>query len=489
MNRQVLRFATVCSILAVVVSSPIFAQTAAKLDSAVLADTLALQRGSTRILVPYGKQGASTKEEDGPPSGPDVDISPTYLVDKFAGYSDSIDDDFDRYLPYSDELIRDHTSLNTFYFYPGGYLLRRDKQDGYDINFLHRTRDEESSSDLILLTFTLSPRHLDGALPLLEELADFAIEPLNNKPVDLNRLPISSVKVNLGGLTALIPEENVRVINSPRRVGDDIRVQASMTQSQKEDVVASIRSGGLSGDILFRTNNESFELVVPYYVSFTDYAGEWFSDVTELSTTDSFTNVSPFPLVLAGVAAYVKPSSSAQIRRYFVPLAQPTVLSPGAVASSDRGYDDLFRDYGEPVATWPVFERAECEECLDAIEREILVSPSMASRAELPIEVIPSVFEQFTLFKILVEIRSQYFSPSGDAVETRSFTLRGDETRTTAELYLDRENQDAETVFEYRIRPFHAEGLDTSFSDWQIDDGLMDITVHAGMIRPLVPSE
>jgi hypothetical protein len=469
-----------------------FAQTDSrpKLDARLLnidaSRALMLQRGTSRVLVPFERQASASKAEDGPPSGPDSEVSPTYLVDKFEAMSSEIDDDFDRYIPYSDELIRDHTSLNTYYFYPGGYLLKRDATDGYEIDFLHRTRDDDSADELILLTFTLAPRHLDGAVPLLETLADYAIEPLNDKEVDLNRFPISSVKVNLGGLSSIIPEENIRVINQPRRVGDNIRVQATMDQSQKEEVVASIRDYGLSGDIEFLTNDDSFMLIVPYFVSFTDYAGEWLTDITRLTTSDSVSNVSPFPVRLNGIAAYVKPRTGGSIKRYYVPLAEPAILSPGAVASADRAYDELFENYGQPISTWPVYDRLECEDCLNAIEREILVSPAMASRTDLPIEAIPMVFDRFSLFKVLVEVRSRYFSASGDAMETRNFTLRPEETMLATQLFVDREADGA--VFEYRITPFHNEGVETRTSEWLSTDGLMDITIHPGLIGPLVPA-
>jgi hypothetical protein len=456
-----------------------------RLSNEALAKVLTLQRGTATVLRPFEDQAAGSAADDGPPSGPDYDVSPVYLVDHFASVSNYIDDDFDRFIPYSDELIRDHTSLNTYYFYPAGYLLKRNTTDGYDINFLHRTREGESSDELIILTFTLEPRHLDGAIPLLETLADYAVEPLNSKDVDLNRLAISDVNVNLGGLSTLIPEDSIRVINSPRRVGDPIRVQASMNQAQKEDIVATIRSGGLSGDIIFHTNNDAFQLIVPYYVNFTDYSGEWLTDVSELSTADSVRNVSPFPLLVQGVAAYVKPRSGRQIKRYFAPLAEPVVMPPGAVASSDKAYGELFSSYGDSIATWVVWERVTCEDCLNAIERDILVSPAMASRAELSIEAIPNVFDQYSLFKILLEVRSNYFSASGDLSETKSFTLRPDATHITVPLFVDRDA--AGSIFEYRIKPFHSSGSETAISEWQPDGSLMDITVHSGMIAPLFP--
>lgn len=459
------------------------------LQAATQYQKLNFQKSSARVIRDFETQAANDKSEDGEPSGPDNEISPVYLADEFEAVSRHIREDFDNHLPYSDELFRDHSSLHTHYFHPSGYLLKRNTVDGYEINFLHRTREEESEDDLIVLTFTLATRQLHGAIPLVSALADYAIKPLNNKSVDLNRLPVSSVKVSLSGLTSLLPEDNVRVINSPNKVGDDIRVQATMSQSQKEDVVASIRSGGLSGDVTFTTNNNSFELVIPYHVSFTDYAGDWVSDITKLDTSDSIENVSPFPLVFTGVVAYIKPKNSKQIRRYYVPLKEPTLMAPGAIASADKNYQQLFASYGQMVSTWPAYERVSCDECLNAIERDILVSPAMASRTELPIEVIPNVFGKYSLFKILVEVRSSYFSSSGEFEESKTFSLRPDETQTAVSLYLNRDSAEGAKSFEYRIKPLHIDGIESQFSEWKTDGGVMDITITGGDIRPLLPTE
>ena len=245
--------------------------------------SLILERGAVQMLVPFTDQASTSAEEDGSPTGPDIAIR-TYLVDKFSAMSDAIDDDFDRSIPYSDELIRDHTSLNTYYFYPAGYLLKRDSMDGYALDFLHLDRSEGESSDLILMTFTLSPRQLDGGLPLLETLAEYAIKPANDKPLHLSRLVIQDININLGALSAVVPEENIQVVNSPNRVGGDIQVQARMNQVQKEQLVAAIRGQGLSGDITFVTNEGRFELTIPYFVRFTDYSGEWISNIKQMAT-------------------------------------------------------------------------------------------------------------------------------------------------------------------------------------------------------------
>ena len=446
------------------------------------------KRSSSRNLESKSTQAATEKEEDGDPTGPDNEISPTYLADRFEASSPRfIRTDFDTVMPFSDEIFRDHTSLNTYYFYPAGYLLKYDNNDGFDINFLHRTRTDESAEELIMLNFTLEPRQLDGGMSLLRELARYAIKPANDKEVDLLRLPISDVNVSLSGLSSLIPAENVQIINSPQKVGDPIRVQAAMTQSQKEDVVASIRSGGLSGDIVFKTYNDSFELIVPYYVSFTEFAGQWISDITQLDRSDSITNHSPYPVLLTGVVVYAKSKSGDRLNRHAIPLAEPVVMDSGSMAKADRAFTELVSGYGNVVSAWPSFERVSCDECLNNIERQILTSPAQASRTELPIEAIPNVFENFSLFKVLVEVKSDLFSPAGDNSETKVFTLRADASSLSTTLYVNKDNDARQANFEYRIKPYHNDGLPIGFSEWKSNDGVMDITLTAGDIRPLLP--
>ncbi|GHA17884.1 hypothetical protein GCM10008090_29500 [Arenicella chitinivorans] len=432
---------------------------------------------------------ATDKQADGEPSGPNNEISPMYLADRFEALSPRhIRADFEHHIPFSDELIRDHTSLNTYYFYPAGYLLNYDRTDGFEINFLHRTLSDDLAEQTVMMSFTLVPRQLDGAIPLLQSLADYAIKPANDKPVNLQRLPISDVTINLAGLSSIIPEENIHIINQPQRVGDTIRVQASMTQSQKEDVVASIRSGGLAGDIVFKTNNNSFQLVVPFIISFTDFAGDWLSDVTTVAANDVIENLSPYPVLMSGIVVYAKAASENQLKRHFVPLAKPVVIDAGGRGKTDKGFNDLVASLGDVVSAWPNFERVTCDACLNAVERTILVSPAQASRVELPIEAIPNVFDQFSLFKILVEVKSSHFSASNDLAEVRNFTLRANETLSSATLYADRDSTSG-AAFEYRVTPYHNDGLQLGTSDWQPNQGVMDITITAGDISPLMPSE
>jgi len=458
------------------------------LNNAKIAQLYKFTKPQTAILIPPESQAAVDEEDDGDPTGPSGQISATYLADVFDAASPRhIRDDFENRIPFSDQIYRDHTSLNTFYFYPSGYLLKRDANEGFDINFLHRTRDDQSSEELIVLTFTLVPRELYGGMSLVRKLAAYGIEPpANKKPANLIRLPISDVKINLSGISALIPESNVKILNKPQKVGDPIRVQASMNQSQKEDLVASIRSGGMSGDITFKTNEGSFKLVIPYLVSFTDYSGDWLTDISKMTTSESIQNVSPFPLLFTGLVAYTHKSSEKQVKRYEIPATDAVLLEPGAKLLADMTFQELTSSYGEVVAAWAMVERVTCDECLNAIEQKILVSPAQAQRTELPIEVIPSLFDQFSVFKVLVEIRSKLFSPNNDYEDTKVITLRPDEPQSLLTLYINRDDDSPVDNFEYRVKPVLSSGEASNFSAWKGNQGIMDITVTAADIKPQI---
>lgn len=433
-------------------------------------------------LKTFSTQATTDVSEDRDPEGPDEAVPPVFLADIYEAKSRHISEDFANRLPYSHKLFRDHASLNTYYFFPSGYLLKYDAEKGFALNFLYRTREDDSGNNLVVMTFTIAPREIPGAIHLMNELAAEAIKPANKKSVKLQRLPISSVKVVLQSLTTMIPEENIRVINSPQTVGDEIRVQATMTESEKEDVVATIRSGGLSGDLVFATNDNSFELVVPYVVSFTDYAGEWVSDITAIKTTESLVNNSPYPLALTGIVAYTRQNKN--IERHFIPLAEPALLAPNAKAKADKSYPDLLAGKGEVIATWAAFEKAACDTCLNNIEHAILVSPGMTSKTQLNIEAIPNIFTEFNLFKVVVEVKSSGFSTGADRTESKTFTLRGEETQISTAFYINRDAQKSD-MLEYRIKPYHADGNPMTQSDWVKGDST-DITLTKRDIEPLL---
>jgi len=494
----ILLFVATLVLAQLVVAKQVITTESRVLADAKVADGKALRLANTQILrgvkfdgtvasrlKTFETQAATDVSEDRDPEGPDEAAPPVFLADIYEAKSRHISDDFANRLPYSQKLFRDHASLNTYYFFPSGYLLKYEAEKGFALNFLYRTREDDSGNNLVVMTFTIAPREIPGAIHLMNELAAEAIKPANKKPVKLQRLPISSVKVVLQSLTTMIPEENIRVINSPQTVGDEIRVQATMTESEKEDVVATIRSGGLSGDLVFATNDNSFELVVPYVVSFTDYAGDWVSDITAIKTTESLVNNSPYPLALAGIVAYTQQNKN--IERHFIPLAEPTLLAPKAKAKADKSYQDLLAGKGEVIATWAAFEKATCDTCLNSIEHAILVSPGMTSKTQLNIEAIPNIFTEFNLFKVVVEVRSSGFSTGADRVESKTFTLRGEETQVSSAFYVNRDAQKPDTL-EYRIKPYHADGDPMTQSDWVKSDST-DITLTKRDIEPLLIRE
>ena len=443
-------------------------------------------KDSAQVLIEKSTQAAQDKEDDGEPTGPTNEVSRVFLKDKFS-FARNLVDDFESKLSYSNVLYRDHTSINTYYFHPAGYLLEYDEQDGFGLKFLHRTRTDDTDDDLLILSLKLVPRHSPGSLRIIEELANYAIKPANGKAVNLLRFPVTSVKVNLQGINTFIPSENITVANNPREVGDPIRIQATMTQSQKEDIVSSIRDGGLEGEIDFVTNNGSFGLPIDFFVSFTDFAGNWLSDLDTLSPSNSLKNISPHPVLLSGLVVYEKSRRSKSLKRRRLLLQNPVVIEPGQSAMASKSYADLVKGFEDVVAIWPEFSRVECESCLDDIEKAILTSAAQATKIPLPIEIIPVLFERHDLFKVLVEVRSKGFSAANDILEVKTFTLRSDSPLLTTNLFVNRSEMQEQTIFEYRVKPFDMAGTDYRFTPWTSDDGVLDITLTAADIRAATP--
>jgi len=461
-----------------------------QLNNASLLQGYQFSQAKAYVLKAPDSQAATDETDDGEPTGPSGEVPATLLADVFDAASPRhIREDFEDRIPFNQKLFRDHTSLNTYYFYPSGYLLKRDATDGFEINFLHRTRDDNSGDELITLTFTLVPRELYGGVTLVKKLAAFAIEPpANRKPLDFKRLPVSDVKISMEGLSGFIPEDNIRVLRRPQEVGDPITVQATMNQGQKENLVATIRDGGLSGYVTFETNDGSFQLEIPYILSFTEYSGGWFTDVEDISIEGKFKNISPYPLLFTGFVAYMQKGSQ-QIKRHEIPIKEAVLMEPGAVARSDKTFQELINPHGNLIAAWPNYERVTCDECLNAIEQKILVSPAQARKVDLPIEVIPMLFEQLGIYKVLVEIKSKLFSPNSKYQDSKVYTLREDQSQTTATLYINRDEDGDSGNFEYRVKPILSSGEASSFSDWKSDQGVMDITVTAADLRQASSAE
>lgn len=436
-----------------------------------------------KVTKPFGKSTNSSNK----PTGPDPSLAGVDLAHTLDPGTGRIERDFEERIRWSKQLIADHTSPNTFYYYPREYLLTREGKSsgGYNLKFSYKYLDGDSSGDNVKLEFEAAPPDMPGDTALLQKMAGFAVKPSNGKPVELKPLAIKSVKIKLHGLEGFIAPEKIRVINSPRHVGEKIKIEAIMSESIKEEFVTSLRNMGSGGDVIVTLENG--EIIIPLNLSFSNYSGPWFSDIRELGPSRPLKNLSPFPAGIKGIVGYVIPKSgAARIERQYKSLSEINLILPGAERSTTLRHRDLFRNSRTVLATWVDFEAiTECDECLNAIEKEVLAVSSIVSKSQLNIEAIPSVFDQFGLFKILVEIKSRHFKSGADWEDVQSFDLRPANTQTTASLYLDRDKEYDHASFAYRLKPITSDGSPSTFSDWK-ESSSMDITITPLHITPLV---
>ena len=436
-----------------------------------------------RITKPFPKKPANPNK----PTGPDPSLTPIDLVNALDPGTGRIELDFRERIRWSKELIADHSSPNTFYYYPREYLLTREVKNkgGYNLKFSYKYLDGDSSGDNVKLEFEAAPPDLPGDTALLRKLANIAIKPSNGKPIELKPLAIKSVAIKLHGLEAFIGPEKIRVINSPRHVGEAIKIEAVMSESIKEEIVTSLRNMGSGGDVIVTLENG--EITIPLNLSFSNYSGPWFSNIRELGPNRSLKNLSPFPLGIKGIVGYVVPKNGpTRIERQYKPLSDINLILPGAERSTNLKHKDLFKNSREILATWVDFEAiTECNECLNTIEKDVLAVSSIVSKSQLNIEAIPSVFDQFGLFKILVEVKSRHFKSGSDWEDIRSFDLRTSSTQTSTFLYLDRDKEYDHASFAYRLKPIRSDGAPAAFSDWK-ESSSMDITITPHHIKPLL---
>jgi hypothetical protein len=436
-----------------------------------------------KVTKPFAKNTANSDK----PSGPDPSLTGVDLAHTLDPGTGRIERDFEEKIRWSKQLIADHSSPNTFYYYPREYLLTREGENrgGYNLKFSYKYLDGDSSGDNVKLEFEAAPPDMPGDTALLQKLADFAVKPSNGKPVELKPLAIKSVKIKLHGLEGFIAPEKIRVINSPRHVGEKIKIEAVMSESIKEEFVTSLRNMGSGGDVIVTLENG--EITIPLNLSFSNYSGPWFSDIREMSPSRPLKNLSPFPAGIKGIVGYVIPKSgSARIERQYKSLSDINLILPGAERSTTLKHRDLFKNSRTVLATWVDFEAiTECDECLNAIEKEVLAVSSIVSKSQLNIEAIPSVFDQFGLFKILVEIKSRHFKSGADWEDVRSFDLKPESTQTSAFLYLDRDKEYDHASFAYRLKPVTSDGSPTTFSNWK-ESSSMDVTITPLHISPLV---
>jgi hypothetical protein len=393
------------------------------------------------------------------------------VIEQFSDQITVADRDIDAAFGWSPDIWQDGADAKVWYYLPREYRLQLQRGGKpLAIGFTDTLESAENPDKTVVMTATLAPPTADGDLSLLTALARSTMRVDGSDDIELRPFPVDGLEVDVSGLIAGlgIAPEDVVVTSRPQNIRDPISLRIRMTEIAKTELLSQLRGEGGGGAVVRLPFGEGRSAVVPMYFSLNSVSGYPLPRLSELATTPVVGNASFVPITLKGVVGYVNAGS--RLERRYRPLPNAPTVGPN---EQQRLTAAVARELAQPFGTasvvhsWFDFEPSvDCEECFETVVRMAESQVELLRRADLTLEMPPSVFSTVGVFKVGVQVRSRFFDSSGRVQEVRDYELRPDSGLVTDEVFLERTRSADDPIGEYRFRGFRDSGTD-SWSTWK----------------------
>jgi hypothetical protein len=381
------------------------------------------------------------------PEGPD----PAATLD----LSDMIDDpglleDLARVCGWDSHLIlQDSAAPHVFYYIPREFLLKRDP-DGYRFTVQYNTRTEAEAPS-VMVTAELESPHQPGDVNLLKSILRQALDLKASDPLDIKALPGLGATADLAALAtglALAPE---RVhLTLPAHLKQVLRMTLSLTQDETEEVLAQVARDGLVGTLNVKVKETV--IPIPLRIQYQQFSGmrlKGFEEWSQGKTIASLENLTDFPVNLNAINAYRL--QNGQLERLSKKL-KPLGMEPGK--SKSLSLPPSKELLGENLmVTWMGLNlEGDCESCLKKIDLKVRKGVGLAPGSKIHLEAIPSLFEEFGLYKLIVHVQSPYFTANGTGVQEQEVTLSADQNQhENLQIFIPANKGNEPLVYKYRL--------------------------------------
>lgn len=365
----------------------------------------------------------------------------------------------------SQRIIQDAEAPNHFYYMPSELRLLLTSH-GYEVNFQYNatTSDDKSS---VLMTARMAPpeRYGDTALlkAILEEVMQSALAtkelPLTAKP-HIHAIGAMNAELDFttieGGLK--ISKERIG-IQMPATLWDPMTITMRLTPDEAEAILALLSGAGISGDLRVEVSGK--ELNIPFVMRYTRFTGEPLPEIEAWArgeSVKSVTNITPFPISLESLNAYVKtPTGPEPIVKK---LKKSSPLKPGESRKLHLpSARKVFKN--DPLIVWfGMTIHTDCEPCLKAIDEEVRSGIALNPLETLVFEAIPNIFEKFHIYKIRLKVKTPYFTQKANKISTKEIELTSDKNSDNSlRIYVPQHTGNNEPLlFKYKIILIHEDG-------------------------------
>ncbi len=364
-------------------------------------------------------------------------------------------------------IFQDKKAGHVFYYLPREFRLVHDPATGYGLTVQYNhLKDEETPS--VLFTAQLAAPHHTGDIQLLKNILRQAFQLQPNDPLTLKSISGIGATADFQNISAGLALEPERIsLTMPSHLKQTIRLTITLTTDEIEEILAQIARDGLAGSLKVIVGDAT--VPIPIHLQYLNFAGnrvDGFHQWVNNQPMGTLKNVCPFPIQIDSINGYkVKNGKLERISKRL----KPSSLLPGRKKSFKLPAAQKILGQNIMLAWLGSQLDASCSDCITSIDKQIRTGVAAASFSKVKFEVIPMVFSDLDIYKIIVQVQSPYFNASPGAVVTREIELTEEENMHSGLVIYQPSNKGAEPLlYKYRLKLVTSDGhviLDENWND------------------------
>lgn len=363
-------------------------------------------------------------------------------------------------------IFQDLAAGHVFYYLPREILLLHNEA-GYGLNVQYNHLADPGEPSVMVTAQMMAP-HREGDVRLLRAVLKEAFGLGPSSPLEIRSLNGLGATVDFEAVTAGLSLSPDRIhVYPPASLRQPFRLTLTLTQDEVEEILAQISREGLSGRLWVQVGPEP--VPIPILIRYGSFSGSWvkgFDEWVRGKPSGTLENLTSFPLTIEGINAYrINENRLERIARKIkgiAPLLPKTERKFRLPAVGNvLGDDVLVAWLGGALDT-------TYEAGLKAIDQEVRRGVALAPASPVNLEAIPGIFSQFGIYKLVIRLRSPYFTAGGSGVTERETALTETENRSSGlVLYIPEDRGPDPLLFQYRLMLVKESGETIQGNAWQ----------------------
>jgi hypothetical protein len=385
-------------------------------------------------------------------------------------------------------IIQDKTATHLFYYLPSALLLRCDAGK-YALHVQYNAQEEGSNASVTLIAELEAP-YRSGDMELLREILQAGIRPPASVKIKTKAIQPLNATARIDEIAAglAIPPERIGV-TLPATLREPLRLALSLTPDETEAVLALIATSGITGTVTIEVGGSG--VAIPFRLHYGQFAGDVLPEAAEWEAgraLKQLTNASPFPLTLDSVNAYVL--EKGQLKRISKALKEVAPLKPGKSRKFKLpSAAALFG--GKPLIVWFGYRlETECESCLAEVDASVRAGIALNPLESLRFEAIPSIFESYGIYKLLLTVKTPYLTAKGDRVATKEIELTAEANRDESiRIYMPQKAKRPDPLlYKYRLSLVRSDGSEAGGTTWE-EGRSLNLYIGSSQVEALLGTE